>query len=133
MSTELTEKRDFLRVPFPAAANVRAGSLVVRAKSELTISMKGLGFVTDDPLPVAGVPCSISIKLPGPGDPVVIEAEGIVVRSEQGRVSIEFSSLDLEGYQHLRKLIACNADDPDRVDRECEAHLGIRKRPHAVG
>ena len=133
MSTTAGEKRDFLRVPFLTDVKVTCGAMVIRGNEEIAVSMKGLDFAAADPLPAAGENCTVAITIATPDQPVVIKAEGRVVRSGSGHLAIEFTGLELDGYQHLRNLILHNADDPERAEKEFIAHWGIRKRPPAAG
>lgn len=48
---------------------------------------------------------------------IVLQAR--VVRSEEGRVALEYESLpDEESYAHLRNIVRFRADDPDAIDQE---------------
>lgn len=88
--------------------------------------MTGLRFDTPDPPPPAGSACLARLVVPGSGGSVVIEARGTVIRSEKGSVAVEFSTIDLDSYWHLRALVLLNAADPEQAEREFVSHWGIR-------
>ncbi len=123
------DKREFVRVPFKTEVEVEAGGLLIRSTEGINLSMKGIHLSTDGTPPDAGSPCSVRIILRGTEEGVEIQANGVVVRADGGNLSVEFKKLDYDGYHHLRQLILNNADDPERAEREFDAHWGIRK-PH---
>jgi hypothetical protein len=125
MAAKGPEKRGFIRVPFETHAEIKAGNRSIRSRSGLNISMGGVGFSTDQPVPAAGTRVSARIVLAG--TPVVIAAEGIVVRTAPGTLAVEFTEIDLDSYHHLRSLIATNAEDPEQADEEFGSHWGIRR------
>ena len=49
--------------------------------------------------------------------PVIIEADGAVVRSVTGSLAVEFTSLDPDSYHHLRQVIINNAMTPNAPNR----------------
>jgi hypothetical protein len=121
------ERRDFIRIPFRTETVVRAGNLVVRAMEGIDVSMNGLRISTEDPVPAENTPCEAQIILGSSDmDRVVIRAKGRVVRSMPGSLAIQFTEIDLDSYQHLRKLILINAEDPEKAEQEFISHWGIR-------
>ncbi len=129
MKTEQWEKRDFVRVPLQTAVEVRAGGKIYRPESGLNISMNGLAFETNEPAPVMGSACTVSIILEASAAHITIGAAGTVVRAKPGNLAVELTSLDPDSYGHLRRLILYNAEDPARADLEFAAHWGIRRPP----
>jgi len=59
-------------------------------------------------------------------------AEGIVVRHEPNGMAVEFTSLDLDTYDHLRNLILAHSSDGDNMRDEFDDHLGLKKRPSST-
>jgi hypothetical protein len=126
MKKSFEERREFIRVPFSTEIEVRIPGRTIRSSDSLNVSMNGLRFTTSEPAPDEGTPCQIKLVLSG-GDPrAEIEAKGIVVRSAPGDLAVHFTELEVDGYQHLSRLILNNADDPDQAERELAAHWGIR-------
>ncbi len=129
MTAEHEEHREFIRVPFNTVVEVEVAGRTIRSAEGINISLKGLHLATTEPAPPAGSPCTARIILSGAQEGVVIAADGTVVRAGAGNLSVEFTRLDYDGYHHLRNLILYNSTNPERAEREFEAHWGIR-RPH---
>jgi hypothetical protein len=50
-----------------------------------------------------------------------------VIRSAPGSLAVSFTELELDSYDHLRRLIMNNTDEPERAEREFLSHWGIRR------
>jgi hypothetical protein len=127
MPDQEKEKRDFMRVPFNTEVEIHIGDRTIQSESGINISMRGLRASTGDKAPAAGAVCSARIILNASGDRTIIQADGRIVRSEEGSVAMEFTGLDIDSYHHLRQLIINNADDPEQAEQEFLHHWGIRK------
>ncbi|MDA8422653.1 MAG: PilZ domain-containing protein [Nitrospiraceae bacterium] len=127
MVSEAEEKREFLRVPFNTEVEIRVGNRTIRSMDRIDISLRGLHMKTDQEIPAAGAPCRVSIMLKASKHPVIIQADGAVVRSVTGSLAVEFTSLDPDSYHHLRQVIINNATDPERAEQEFLSHWGIRR------
>jgi hypothetical protein len=113
---------------------VRAGTLIVRAKDGIDVSMNGLRISTEDPVPDENTPCEAQIILgSSDADRVIIGAKGRVVRSMPGSLAIQFTEIDLDSYQHLRQLILINAEEPEQAEQELISHRGIRSGRKSSG
>ena len=130
MTTGPADRRGFIRVPFRTEVAVRVGDRIIRANTEINVSMGGLHMMSDDALPAPGVPCRVSIMLSSFENKLLIEADGKVIRSEPGSLAVEFTQLDLDSYHHLRQLIINNTDEPEKAEQEFASHWGIRPRLH---
>lgn len=120
------EKRDFVRVPFRMGTTIRTGERTIRSGSTLDISMNGLRVATSETVPAAGTFCEVEIVLAEAPEAVIIEVRGSIVRSEPGTLAVHFSEVDVDSYEHLRQLILNNSGDPERAEKEFDAHWGIR-------
>ena len=127
MVAQSTEKRGFSRVPFNTQIEVRAKGRLIRSQEGVNISMRGILLTTAEAIPPAETPCQVTIVLGGTEHPVIIDAKGTMVRSQEGSLAVEFTELDLDSYHQLQRLIVNNADDPERAEQEFAAHWGIRK------
>ena len=125
MIRQPVDKRSFIRIPFKTEAEVFVDKRVIRSDQGIDVSMKGLRLVTDE-LVEPGTLCRAVIRLQGEIPPVIIEASGTIVRSAPGSLAVEFIELDFDSYQHLRRLILLNADNPEKAEAEFIAHWGIR-------
>lgn len=122
------ERREFIRIPFNTEVEVKVGERVIRSNTGINVSVGGIHLALEGSAPPRGTFCRVSIILPGSGQGVIIEADGNVSRSEPGSLSIQFTGLDVDGYDHLRRLVLLNASEPDKAEQEFAAHWGIRPR-----
>ncbi len=120
------EKREFVRVPFRMGTTVRTSDRTIRSGSTLDVSMNGLRIATTEIVPPEGTFCEVEIVLAEAPEPVVIEARGSIVRSKPGTLAVHFSEVDVDSYEHLRQLILNNSGDPERAEKEFDAHWGIK-------
>jgi hypothetical protein len=127
MLPQRKEKRGFSRVPFKTEVEVRVEGRSIWSEEGIDISMSGIRLSTREAIPPAEIPCQVTIALGGSENPVIIDAKGKMVRSQEGSLAVEFTELELESYHHLQQLIVSNADDHERAEQEFSAHWGIRK------
>jgi len=123
---DTSEKRDFSRVPVEFAVTVEAGEgRIIESDASKDVSMRGLFVVTDDRLP-SGEACSVTIHL---GESHRIGLSGHVRRTTAEGFAVEFSSIPIEDYEHLRNLVLYNSEQAERIEAELDEHLGPRDRP----
>jgi hypothetical protein len=120
------EKREFVRVPFRTGTTIRTSDRTIWPGNTLDISMNGLRVATTETVPPEGTLCEVGIVLAEAPEPVIIEARGSVVRSKPGTLAVHFSEVDVDSYEHLRQLILNNSEDPERAEKQFDAHWGIR-------
>lgn len=90
------------------------------------ISLKGAFVDATEKIP-PDTACAIDIFLGDPDNPIKLEAHGKVVRSAGEGVAVEFDQLDIEAYEHLKRVVLYNADDTDQVEHEFETSRGINR------
>ena len=122
-------EREFTRVSTQFCITVAAGEKTLQSGRTQDLSMNGVYVVCDDALPV-GAECSISIRLSENEGGPAITATGKAIRTgnDPSGFAMEFTEIDLESYEHLRQLVMLNSQDPDKVEKELNQHLGL-KRP----
>ena len=124
------ERREFVRVPFNTRVEVSAHDWLVRTDRDIDVSMNGLrlsGIDHKGSHPLPGTPCKATIHLQALGDRFAIEARGTIIRSEPGNLAVEFVDMDVDSYQHLRRLILSNTDDVETAEHQFDVHRGIRR------
>ena len=127
--TQNHNEREFSRVSVQVKVEIDWDSEQFSAMA-YDVSLNGVRIKSDarfDPEKL----CSIRLILGDDGDgaePIVIQAHGCAVRSDGEFVAVHFNDLDLEGYEHLKRLILYNAVDLEQVDREFNAHIGLHKK-----
>ena len=123
---ELENQREFSRVQIPVRVEIaRPGKMLFSGLAQ-DVSLNGLRVKSAEAFD-ADVPCDVSILLGEDSTPVRIDASGCVVRSDGTYVAVCFDAVELEGYEHLKKLIQYNAADLDQVEREFNEHVGLRR------
>ena len=129
MTEQKQPEREFTRVTTRFNIEVAIGERTIRSGQTRDLSMKGVYVVCDEELP-AGAECRIAIRLSESDEGPVITARGEVIRAdaEPSGFAVEFSEVDLESYEHLRKMVMLNSSEPDKVEKEINEHLGL-KRP----
>ncbi len=111
------ERRRRTRVVFTTEVELASGDLTVKSTRSRDVSMTGIFIYTDQHLE-PGAACQITIRLLGASSDLRLTAEGRVVRVTDDGLAVEFTSLDLDSYVHLRNLIVYNAEDPDGILEE---------------
>ena len=88
------------------------------------VSMNGIFIDCDMPFDV-GTRCRVEIFVGGKGSDVTVQAKAEVISiSEKGMGVKLISHLELDSYNHLRKLVLYNADsNVDQVETEIKTHL----------
>ena len=130
MTTPVNERREFIRVPFRTEIEIHTPARTIRSRSSLDISMNGLRTETEGPVPEPGTPCHVRITLSLEEPRISITVKGLIVRAEPGTIAVHFTEVDMDSYEHLRKLILNNAKDLERAEQEISTHWGIRKPPN---
>jgi len=121
------EGREFTRCRVKVKGEVRLPSGVLLEGQTQDISLKGIWFATERSLPI-GNEVKVCLVLSSENENYHIETLGRVVRVDQGGVGIEFTEIDSDSIEHLRKLVLYNAQDADIVHDEFDAHLGLRPK-----
>jgi len=113
----IEERRRRTRVVFTTEVELRAGDVVVKSTRSKNISMTGI-FVFAEHKLEPGTECDVTLRLLGATSDLRLSANGRVVRVTDDGLALEFTSLDLDSYVHLRNLIIYNAEDPDGILEE---------------
>ncbi len=117
--------REFSRVPGEFRLTVRAESDEITADHTADLSMNGLFAVASRSFPV-GTPCEIVVHL-GSAEPERIVVRGRVARVAEHGFAVTFDEIDIASYDHLQNLVRYNAPDLNRVERELNQHLGLKR------
>ena len=124
--SKTVNEREFSRVSVHVKVEIDCEGEETFSATAYDVSLNGVRIQSDahfDPEKT----CSIRLIL-GEDDPIVIQAHGCPVRSDGEFVAVHFNDLDLDGYNHLKRLILYNAVDLEQVDREFNAHIGLHKK-----
>ena len=72
--------------------------------------------------------CDISVFLEGAEPPIHVDMKGKVGRATEKDLAIEFSEVKFESYEHLQNLVRYNSHNIGVVDKEIDAHDGLKRR-----
>ncbi len=120
-------KREFTRAPIHVDVRLTPPDGIVLRGRVANVSMNGLRFPTDQPLPV-GTECAVELVLDGGEGRICIQATGKVVRVDGAGMSIEFSAVDGDSLEHLRSVVLYNSPDQRQTEEEFASHIGLKRR-----
>lgn len=122
-------RREFLRIPMPlpVAATLASGE-EFEVDSGADVSATGL-FLPTSLRPALGTACRIRIELLPGEEASIIAAEGRVVRHAPDGFALSFQKMDANSFEHLRRLIRLNSEDPDQAESEFVNFLVRRLGP----
>lgn len=124
---EYPHAREFVRSSVRLEVELISGDSTILVARTRDVSMKGIFLITPHRVPV-GASCRIRIRIGDPAEPLWVEADGTVVRTDDEGLAVEFLEMGVGSFQHLKNLVMYNAPDPGQVDVELGDHLGL-KRP----
>ena len=130
--TDGANRRQFTRVELEGvdAALISGPSTVVTVISDeiefssnvADVSMNGV-FIRSGELIPAGTKCRVRLSNDAG---LLIDVEGEVSRVDADGMAVQFTSLEIDDYQHLQRLVQYNAAAADRVAEEIDDSPGIR-------
>ena len=107
------ERRKYSRVDFATTTLMQLevdGEKINFQGSSCDLSLKGVFISTNNRFALK-TKCSIKIYLTGTIDKIELLMNGIIVRSDKSGVGIEFDSMDVDTYSHLKNIINYNSMD----------------------
>ena len=112
------EKREEQRVPYVARVILKAArSKVVAEADSKDISVKGMFLKTEKKIP-PGTPCKIEILLTGTSARFSLNTRGVITRQDADGMGVEFKSMNLDSYSHLKNIVMYNESDSGNVEKE---------------
>ncbi|MFQ5451070.1 MAG: PilZ domain-containing protein [Nitrospinaceae bacterium] len=120
--------REFTRIPIHIAVVIQSGERTIKTDQTRDLSMKGIFLLCNPTLP-AGSECKVSLLLGGEKQPIPIDLKGKVARATDSGMAIDFTEIELEGYEYLQNLVRYNShSEHDQVEREIKDHLGLKRK-----
>lgn len=114
-SIDADDRRKKIRVDFRTEIIIQAGTKEFHVTgSSKDLSVSGIFVKTEQSIP-PHTGCRVKIVLSGMSEPLTLQIEGRVVRSNTTGVAISFRSMDLDSYTHLKNIVKYNVDNPDEV------------------
>jgi hypothetical protein len=109
------DRRKKLRVDFKTNIILKTDQSEIHIEgSSKDLSLKGI-FVHTREEAVLGTKCQIEVNLTGMTEPLSLCMQGKIIRKDLNGIAVEFDSMDLDSYTHLKNLVRYNTADPDDV------------------
>ncbi len=107
------ERRKHSRVGFTTTIQILLeadGKKVELEASSRDLSLKGV-FVSSVEQFSSGTKCSIKVFLTGGIENIELQMKGTVIRISENGMGIEFDSMDVDTYSHLKNIVHYNSTD----------------------
>jgi len=115
MPMEDHEKRKKQRVDFKTKITLKTNQSELNIEgSSKDLSLRGIFIHTDIDIAV-NTKCDILIYLTGMTEEFTLRMQGIIIRKEDTGVAVEFISMDLDSYTHLKNILRYNTANPDDI------------------
>ncbi len=111
------EQRKRTRVNFSIKVEAARSGDEFRYMDLRDLSLRGLYAYTQKPFTI-GEDCEVRISLLEGNDEAGIVLKGVVVRTDDQGMGIQFTEIDADGFQHLRNIMYYNTGDPEKIDKE---------------
>lgn len=110
------DRRKYSRVIFATKIEIHmldeSGQNVQFEAHSKDLSQKGV-FAKTDKRPSLDTMCRVNIYLSGGIDDLKLEIQGRIVRHTDAGFGVEFESMDLDTFTHLKNLVLYNSEDSD--------------------
>ncbi|MBW1897681.1 MAG: PilZ domain-containing protein [Deltaproteobacteria bacterium] len=115
MSLEDHEKKKKQRVDFKTKITLKTDKSELNIEgSSKDLSLKGMFIHTNEDI-VLNTKCEVEIYLTGMTEKFVLNMQGAIIRQEDNGIAVEFISMDLDSYTHLKNILRYNTSSPDDV------------------
>lgn len=108
-------RRRATRVPFHVTVSLRFALREYLQCGTRDLSIKGV-FVAGVQGPSVGDTCETELCLSGTSSQVCLTMEGVVARTGEDGLALQFTGMDLDSFFHLRNIIYFNSGDPDELE-----------------
>jgi hypothetical protein len=111
-----SERREKTRVDFKTSIVLKTDQSEIHIDgNSRDLSLKGIFIHTGEQIPI-DTRCEVEVNLTGMTEQLNLYMQGRVVRKAPNGIAVEFDSMDLDSYTHLKNLVRYNAADPDQID-----------------
>lgn len=112
----MKEKRRFSRVDFCMEAVIMYRHQTIRGEVK-NISLDGMFIKTAEKIP-QGEMVEMMVSLSGDTSCLTINLEGVVSRSLEDGIALQYRKVDLDSFIHLRNIVSYNIGDSEKVMEE---------------
>ncbi|HBV98294.1 MAG: hypothetical protein JL50_19660 [Peptococcaceae bacterium BICA1-7] len=116
------ERRRFSRVDFHMGAIIRYRHKSFRGEVQ-NISLNGVSIKISEKI-AAGEIVEVMISLTGDSSCLSINLEGVVLRTGEEGIALQYRKVDLDAFIHLRNIVSYNLDNSDKVMEEFQSFIG---------
>ncbi|MFO7748714.1 MAG: PilZ domain-containing protein [Desulfobacteraceae bacterium] len=115
MEQDRDEKRRHTRVDFLTSILLRSkGSEILASGNSKDLSLKGV-FVSTEKKLEKGTTIEVEIILSGSGKTIELFMEAVVARVEPHGLGIDFKTMELDTYTHLKNIVLYNKQEHDEI------------------
>ena len=113
-------KRKYSRVVFETKALINFNNNRIEGKVE-NLSMKGAFIKTKTPVNlITGDVIQLKLELTGTTSKLNLDLKANVKRIDEDGFGVEFTSIDLDSFTHLKNIIAYNSGEYEKILQEFE-------------
>jgi len=87
------------------------------------ISLNGVSIKISEKI-AAGEIVEVMISLTGDSSCLSINLEGVVLRTGEEGIALQYRKVDLDAFIHLRNIVSYNLDNSDKVMEEFQSFIG---------
>jgi hypothetical protein len=110
------EKRNNTRVVFEVGALIKYKKKTIECKV-VNLSLNGVLLKTREVIPEKAE-IKVDILMEGTASKLVVNLKGTVVRIGATDIAVEFKSIDLDSFVHLRNIVAYNEGSEEKIMNE---------------
>jgi len=115
MPLENHEKRRRQRVDFKTKITLKTDQSELNLEgSSKDLSLKGM-FINTDKHIALNTKCDIEIYLTGMTEEFTLNMKGVIIRREGNGIAVEFITMDLDSFTHLKNILRYNTENPDDI------------------
>jgi len=107
------DRRNKTRVSFEAQIKLMfSDSKIECSGNSKDMSLNGI-FISTEARPEIGKKCDVEVTLTGGVDDLLLTMKGIITRHADHGIGINFNSMGLESYTHLKNIVRYNMNTSD--------------------
>ena len=112
----IKDRRKKVRVEFKTNIILRTDQSEIHIEgNSRDLGLKGI-FIHTQVEMALGTKCQVEVKLTGMTEQLNLYMQGKIIRKDPNGIAVEFDSMDLDSYTHLKNLVRYNTTDPDYVE-----------------
>ncbi len=110
------EKRNNTRVTFEVGAIIKYKKKMIECEV-VNLSLNGVLLKAKTIIP-ENEEVKLDILMEGTTSKLIVNLKGIVVRTDASEIAVEFKSIDLDSFMHLKNIVAYNEGNEEKIMNE---------------